>query len=226
MVMSRSRLQMHDRDHSPTSWREHQPNAWDLCSGHPAPHGPRTRAHVPVKEVIPANHPEEARGVSHRVELVVHLFKLLVHDVSGFTLCLAAGAGPVGKMQRKPIREEELCYASLLRGSGPRPRPTNPGSQCLPEARSPASPSASLWPSSLFCPVPLKMRSVWRFPAVVPTGLGTLQEGAVPESVLHSLRLAWAWHTVGAQQLFAEGTASLAVSVVGWLGTLPRGQLR
>lgn len=62
------------------------------------------------------------------------------------------------------------------------------------------------------------MYSGWLFLAAAPTGLGTLQEGAMLEPVLDSVCL-------GAQQLFAEGTAPFAVSVVGWLGTLPRVEL-
>ena len=67
--------------------------------------------HAPVKEVVAANHPEKASGVGDRVEPVVHLLELLVHDVSGFTLGLAAGTGPAGKQQRKV-----LSAAGLFRG--------------------------------------------------------------------------------------------------------------
>lgn len=70
--------------------------------------------HIPVKEVVAANHPKKASGVGDRVEPVVHLLKLLVHDVSGFTLCLTAGTGPVGKRQRKGA--EHCCKPA------PRPR--------------------------------------------------------------------------------------------------------
>lgn len=67
--------------------------------------------HAPVKEVVAANHPEKASGVGDRVEPVVHLLELLVHDVSGFTLGLAAGTRPVGRQQRKV-----LSAAGLLQG--------------------------------------------------------------------------------------------------------------
>lgn len=66
---------------------------------------------APVKEVIAADHSQKASGVGNGVKFVVHLFKLLVHDVSGFTLCFTAGTGPAEKMIEKPIRKR-LCWAS------------------------------------------------------------------------------------------------------------------
>lgn len=55
---------------------------------------PRPSQHAPVEEVVPANHPQKAGRVGNGVELVVHLFELLVHDVSSFALRLTAGTGP------------------------------------------------------------------------------------------------------------------------------------
>lgn len=52
--------------------------------------------HTPVEEVVPPHHAQEARGVRDRIQPVVHLLKLLLDDVSGLALCLAAGTGPAG----------------------------------------------------------------------------------------------------------------------------------
>ena len=73
--------------------------------------------HAPVKEVVAANHPKKASGVGDRVEPVVHLLELLVHDVSSFTLGLAAGTGPAGKQQRKVQSATGLLRGPVLGSS-------------------------------------------------------------------------------------------------------------
>lgn len=126
MTVSRSLLQTHDMDQKPNQLDGHQPKACYLRSEHLPCTGLGDSPHSPVEEVIAANHTKEAGGVSHRVELVVHLFKLLVHEVSGFTLCLAAGTGPVGKGRESQSERGSTEHESLLCGPVPFPRPTNP----------------------------------------------------------------------------------------------------
>lgn len=55
----------------------------------------------PIEVVVPADHPEEAGGVCHRVQLAVDLLKLLFHHVSCLTLGLAVGTGAERGQTRK-----------------------------------------------------------------------------------------------------------------------------
>lgn len=50
----------------------------------------QSRRLLPVEEVVPGHHAQEAGWISDRVELVVELFKLLVQQISCLALSLAA----------------------------------------------------------------------------------------------------------------------------------------
>lgn len=74
----------------------------------------------PVQEVVPADHPQEASWISHWVQLVIHLLKLLVHDISSFTLSLTASTGSAegtagwrSHWCRKAQQHCDNCPASL-----------------------------------------------------------------------------------------------------------------
>lgn len=91
--------------------------------------------HAPVKEVVAANHPKKASGVGDRVEPVVHLLELLVHDVSSFTLGLTAGTGPAGKQQRKVPSAAGLLQGPVLGSSTAQLLPScSPPAPCGPPA--------------------------------------------------------------------------------------------
>lgn len=171
------------RSRSPASWAEQPPNARSLRAGHPALAWPgRQSPHSPVEEVVAAHHPEEARGVGHGVELVVHLLTLLVHDVSGFALRLAAGAGPGAECGDGPS-ESGGVSAGVYAWSCATPPPNEPLAPSAPlRPGPPVSPQLSPRPSSLCRPVLPEMCSGWLFLGCHPHGAGHSLQQESPTS--------------------------------------------
>lgn len=86
----------------------------------------------PVEQVVSGHHAEKACGVSHRVEFVVELLKLLVQQVPCLTLCLTARTTPERESERGRERLRGGERERVIEGERERERNYTVRYACMP----------------------------------------------------------------------------------------------